>query len=153
MGGDEPASPTYTCIIIHHKWRTSKSLKEVIYLHLGPRAKVQRKNDTSLFVSLRQNAGSFCLAKPCFFLEALKCDSIVVWFCMGSTMRFITILRQHFLLKYLWFSISKCFFLNKSVFPKIGVPPNGWFIMENPIKMEDLGVLGTFGNTQIFNRV
>ena len=26
------------------------------------------------------------------------------------------------------------------VFPKIGVPQNGWFIMENPIKMEGLGV-------------
>ena len=24
--------------------------------------------------------------------------------------------------------------------PKIGVPQNGWFIMENPIKMHDLGV-------------
>ena len=25
------------------------------------------------------------------------------------------------------------------VFPKIGVPQNGWFIMENRIKMDDLG--------------
>ena len=26
------------------------------------------------------------------------------------------------------------------MFPKIGVPQNGWFIMENPIKMDYLGV-------------
>ena len=26
------------------------------------------------------------------------------------------------------------------VFPKIGVPQNGWFILENPIKMDVLAV-------------
>ena len=30
--------------------------------------------------------------------------------------------------------------LTNWVFPKIGVPQNGWFIVENPIKMDDLGV-------------
>ena len=30
--------------------------------------------------------------------------------------------------------------VGKWVFPKIGVPENGWFVMKNPIKMDDLGV-------------
>ena len=35
------------------------------------------------------------------------------------------------------------------VFRKIGVSHNGWFIIEKPIKMDDLGGKPTiFGNTQ-----
>ena len=33
------------------------------------------------------------------------------------------------------------------MFPKIGVPQNGWFTMENPIKMDDLGVFPIFLET------
>ena len=42
------------------------------------------------------------------------------------------------------------FLLTTWVFPKIGVPQNGWFIMENPIKMDDLGgKRAILGNTHI----
>ena len=38
---------------------------------------------------------------------------------------------------------------SKWMFPKIGVPQNGWFIMENPIKMNDLEENPLFSETSI----
>ena len=36
------------------------------------------------------------------------------------------------------------------VFPKIAVPQKGWFIMENPIIMDDLGGTTIFGNIHVY---
>ena len=37
--------------------------------------------------------------------------------------------------------------VDRWVFPKIGEPQNGWFTMESPIKMDDLG-----GKTHYFRK-
>ena len=56
--------------------------------------------------------------------------------------------RRAYLQKVVALMVGIGFFRDKSnqrnihiwVFPKIGVPQNGLFIMENPIKVDDLGV-------------
>ena len=48
-----------------------------------------------------------------------------------------------------FFPLEKNWSFQIWVFPKIGVSQNGWFIMENPIKMDDLGV-PLFSETSIY---
>ena len=48
-----------------------------------------------------------------------------------------------------WAQILHSWKIQVWVFPKIGVPQNGWFIMENPTKMDDSGV-PLFSETSIY---
>ena len=82
----------------------------------------------------------YVLATEAFF----EWSVLAVWHSRGSLTWYLpTIWRVLRVKKYIY--IYGCF-------QKIGVPQNGWFIMENPNKMYDLGgKTPIFGNTQRYS--
>ena len=69
-------------------------------------------------------------------------------YCLGDKKHFIKILGGKYCIRYMKPSWNISFIW---VFPEIGVPQNGWFTMENPIKMDDLGV-PSFSETPIWTK-
>ena len=70
-----------------------------------------------------------------------KSSSIKVPFSSNRNCYCDPLFQQPQLLLWSPFSVDVIYInLYTWVFPKIGVPQNEWFIMENPIKMDDLGV-------------
>ena len=71
----------------------------------------------NLVASLRSNKCQKFIANCLWFANSLKktAESFATGFCCSMFL-------------FIW------------VFPKIGIPQNGWFIIETPIKMDDLGV-------------
>ena len=84
----------------------------------------------------RRNWGT----KKTLWFHRISCDFIGFYKIFQLiTCLFVEDLPQSFFSQ---FRVRLFFFVAETIwmFPKIGVPQNGWFMMENPIEMDDLGV-------------
>ena len=107
-------------------------------------------NPKGIITTSRTISGTF---KRYFFLTVNFRE--VIWVGYFSMDFSIHQLSQHQDLVDSWYVMASSYVHPEDggrtwVFPKIGIPQNGWFIMENPIKTDDWGGSAIFGNTHIF---
>ena len=92
-------------------------------------------------------AGFHCCPRPVWLLSLLPTwpGRLQTAWCVGG----MSVLGFCVCVVWSWLFNGRFKSTSIWVFPKIGIPQNGWFILENPIKMDDLGV-PLFSETSIY---
>ena len=107
------------------------------YSHSGIRLKISHLDAEKMFSE--PTVSKRCVGQVERFLEFPPLPKKCRW-----NLLIFVLTKNHQLISKLWKNLENFLpnhgFSEKWVFPKIGVPQNGWFIMKNPIKMDDLGV-------------